>query len=64
MAHADDGVNGRANFVAHIGQETCLGKARLLSLFFGLLQSLADCPLNADILDKNKLHTLHGSITE
>ena len=45
VAHADDGVHGRANFVAHVGQEVALGFGgvfcRLLGAQHLLLSSLA-----------------------
>ena len=40
LRHADDAVHGRADFVAHVGQELALGAAGGLGGFLGLLQLL------------------------
>ena len=38
ITHADDGVHGRADFVAHIRQEVALGLRRLFSLELGFVE--------------------------
>ena len=38
LGHADDAVERRANFVAHVGQEFALGSIGGFGSFLGLLQ--------------------------
>ena len=38
MAHADDGVHGGADFVAHVGQKFALGASGGFGGFLGCLQ--------------------------
>ncbi len=59
LAKAQDGIEGRAQFVAHIGQEDALGPVgglgRLLSFFgglFGLSQFLLSSYPRGDVLHK------------
>ena len=47
--HADDPVHGRANLVAHIGQEGALGAVGLLGGLFGLFQLVFDPLLRTDV---------------
>ena len=48
LTDADDGVHGRADLVAHIGQEGALGMVGLLGLFRGLPELLLDGLLLVD----------------
>ena len=44
LGHADDAVHGRANLVAHIGQERALGTACSLRLLLCRGEFKIDCP--------------------
>ena len=49
MRHADDGVHGGADFVAHVGQEIALGAAGGVCRLLGFAQLLLDLLLLGDI---------------
>jgi len=52
LGHADDGVHGRADLVAHLGQELALGPVGGFGFFLGLLQRGLDGSLPGDVLDE------------
>ena len=49
VRHADDGVHGRADLVAHVGQEIGLERGGLLGQFLGAAQILLDALAVADV---------------